>query len=211
MVASGMSATEPMAGASAPNRKSRWLSRTWPQRGRPLLNSDSKLLMIGLSVATSRRKWLGASPGSAPAPPLGDLQHQRGVVGVKVLPQAGLDLREGLDASGRAQEPARKAVDAIGERVVVARHAHEFGQLLLQGCVFLAQHFHLALDERDRGAIARVLQAQSRQQLRMTIEQVGMLLQVLGDRLFVDRFQLQVLGAVACHPEFPSDGMFANA
>jgi hypothetical protein len=56
-----------------------------------------------------------------------------------------------------------------------------------------------------------VLETQARQQLRMTVEQVRVLLQVLSDRLFVDGLKLQVLGDVACHPKIPSEGRFANA
>ena len=44
-----------MLAASGPNRKSRWLSRTWPHRGLPVASSASKVRMLASSAGSLRR------------------------------------------------------------------------------------------------------------------------------------------------------------
>jgi len=85
------------------------------------------------------------------------------VVGVEVLAQAGLDLRQRLGPRARADQAAREAVYFRGQCVIGARHPHEVRQLLLQGRVALAQHFHLPLDQRHRRTAAWMLQPQARE------------------------------------------------
>ena len=69
-------------------------------------------------------------------------------------------------------------------------------------CVWylLAQHFDLALDQRHGRAIARMLQPQARQQLWMALEEIGVVLQVLCDRLFLGRLRRQAAHLIARHP-----------
>ena len=80
-----------------------------------------------------------------------------------------------------AQQPAREAVEPLGERVVGARDAHELGQLALERRLLLAQHFDLPLDQRDGGAAARVRQPQARQQRLVALEEIRIALQIGGD------------------------------
>ena len=85
---SGTSATEPMLGLSGPNRKSRCVSRTWPQRGLPVASSASKERMLASSAGSLRRNGSSSALASA-----GDRrgQHQHGMKRVEVFAQAGFE------------------------------------------------------------------------------------------------------------------------
>ena len=80
---------------------------------------------------------------------------------------------ERADRVRRAQQAAREAMDAIGEMIIGARHGDEFGEAAIGIGFLFAQHFHLALDQRDGGAGAHVRQAHAREQRLVTFEEVG--------------------------------------
>ena len=84
----------------------------------------------------------------------------------------------------RPQQPPRQPVHAIDDGVVGAAVFDQLEQFLLERAVLFAQHEHLALDERHRRAAALVRQLQPREHAAVTLEEVGMGDQELGDLLF---------------------------
>ena len=76
-------------------------------------------------------------------------------------------------------------MDAIGEMIVGARHGDELGQAAIGIGLLFAQHFHLALDQRDRGTGAHVRQAHAREQRLMTFEEVGIEVEITLDAFFI--------------------------
>ena len=73
-------------------------------------------------------------------------------------------------------------MNLLDERVVVLRDRDEIFELSLELGVALAQHRHLTLDERDGGAARAMRKLEPEQDKRMTLEEVGMALEVIGDR-----------------------------
>ena len=89
------------------------------------------------------------------------------------------------DRRGRAQQAAREAMDAFGERVVGAGDRDELGEAAIRVGFLFAQHFHLALDQRDGGTGAHVRQAHAREQRLVTFEEVGIQAEVTLDAFFI--------------------------
>src|SRR6185437_10016539 len=72
-----------------------------------------------------------------------------------------------------------------GDRVVGARNAHQLRELVLERGMLLAQNLDLTLHQRDGGAAARVRHAQAGEQRLVALEEIGIVLQVRGDRVFL--------------------------
>ena len=89
------------------------------------------------------------------------------------------------DRGRRAQQAAREAMDALGEMIVGARHGDEFGEAAIGIGFLFAQHFHLALDQRDGGAGAHVRQAHACEQRLVTFEEIGIETEITLDAFFV--------------------------
>src|SRR5471030_2385257 len=98
--------------------------------------------------------------------------------GVKIIAQGRLDLGKRALARFGAQQPTGKTMEAVRDRIVVARDAHELSKLLLKRRMTFAHDFDLALDERDRRAAARVRQTQPRQQCLMALKEFRVVLQI---------------------------------
>ena len=103
---------------------------------------------------------------------------------------------------GRAQHAAREAMDAFGESVVGARDRDEFGEAAIRVGFLFAQHFHLALDQRDGGAGAHVRQAHAREQRLMTFEEVGIQAEVTLDAFFIRLTRGQTTCGLRAHALF---------
>ena len=101
-------------------------------------------------------------------------QQQHGIEGVEVLAQARLRCSAStLFARGGAQQAAREAVHAVRRCASLARATRTNSASFSSSArLLLAQHFDLALDQRDGGAAARVRQAQPCQQVLMTLEEI---------------------------------------
>ena len=90
-------------------------------------------------------------------------QHQHRVEGVEVFAQAGFDFGDCGRGTAGTQQPAREAMDFLGQHVIGARHIHELGQFLVLRLDLLAQYLDLALDQRHGRTGTRMLQPQARQ------------------------------------------------
>src|SRR5580698_5775059 len=122
------------------------------------------------------------------------------MIGLEVLAQTGLKLRDGLRAAARAQQSAREAMHLVGQHVIHTRYAHELGELALLGLVALAQYLYLALDQRDRGGVARVLQPHAREQLWVAFKKIRVMLQELDHELLVGGLRWNAAHLIARHP-----------
>ena len=76
-------------------------------------------------------------------------------------------------------------MDAVGELIVGARHGDELGEAAIGIGFLFAQHFHLALDQRDGGAGAHVRQAHAREQRLVAFEEVGIEAEITLDAFFI--------------------------
>ena len=73
-------------------------------------------------------------------------------------------------------------MNAIGQRIVGARHIDEFLQLALERLVALAQHLDLTLHQAHRRAhVAQMRQTQLGQQRRIALEEIRVGLQIFRD------------------------------
>ena len=74
-------------------------------------------------------------------------------------------------------------MNLLDERVVLLRDGDEILELALELRVALPQHRDLALDERDRCAARAMRQLEPEHQRRVTLEEVGVALEIVGDRV----------------------------
>ncbi len=84
----------------------------------------------------------------------------------------------------RAHELQAQLMNLLDERVVLLRDGDEILELALELRVALPQHRDLPLDERDRGAAGAMRQLQREHQRRVALEEVGVALEIVGDRVF---------------------------
>ena len=153
---SGISAHEPTVLPSPPNRYSRCVSRIWPLRGRAFSKKDSKIRSSWLPRAIDAHVLVaeGRDPGQRG---VGDEGHP--ARGAEVLAQRRLERAHDARQVPRAEQPSRQLVHALGRQVVAAPVLDQLVQPLLEPALLLAQHEHLALDQRHCGAAALVRQA----------------------------------------------------
>src|SRR5690606_406856 len=83
---------------------------------------------------------------------------------------------------GAVRHRQREAMQPARELVVLARDGEQLAQLPAQRLVLLAQHPHLALDQRHR-APGLVAQRELRQDAGPALEEIGVIFEVAGDRL----------------------------
>ena len=74
-------------------------------------------------------------------------------------------------------------MDLLAERVVLLRDGDEVLELALELRVALPQHRYLPLDERNRCAAGAMRQLEPEHQRRVTLEEVGVTLEIVGDRV----------------------------
>src|SRR5882672_10554022 len=102
--------------------------------------------------------------------------------GVEILAQRGLHGNDGLRQRVRANQTLAQSVNAIGQRIVGARHIDEFLQLALERLVALAQHLDLPLHQAHRRAhVAQMRQTQLGQQRSIALEEIRVGLQIFRD------------------------------
>src|SRR5947207_5322328 len=111
-------------------------------------------------------------------------QHEHRALRAEVFAEPGLEPLEPRGQTARAHELESELMNLLGERVVRLRDRDEVLELTLELRVALAQHRHLPLDERHRGAAGAMRQLQAQEDQRVPFEEVGMALQVIGDRAF---------------------------
>ena len=112
-------------------------------------------------------------------------QQQRGIEGVEVFAQARFDLRRAPARASRARSRRRVKRCSLSARASLARATRTNSASFCSSAgLLLAQHFDLALDQRDGGAGARVRQAQPREQRLVPLEEIRIVLQITGDGLF---------------------------
>ena len=83
--------------------------------------------------------------------------------------------------------------------IVGARHGDEFGEAAIRVGLLFAQHFHLALDQRDGGAGAHVRQAHAREQRLVTFEEIGIQTEIALDAFFVSLTRGQTTCGLRAH------------
>jgi hypothetical protein len=72
----------------------------------------------------------------------------------------------------------------VGKRIIRTRYAHELGKFGLDGGVLLTQYLYLPLNERNGRSTSRMGQAKTRQHSMMSLEEIRVVLQIGGNRLF---------------------------
>ncbi len=82
----------------------------------------------------------------------------------------------------RADEPLAQAMNAVRERVIGARHIHQFFQLSFERLIAFAQHLHLPLDQTHGGSrVAKMRKPQLGEQWAVSLEEIRVGLQVFRD------------------------------
>ena len=76
-----------------------------------------------------------------------------------------------------AQQRMRQPLHLHRQRIVVAADAQEVGQALFQHAVGVAQHRHLALDQRNGAPAMRMAQLELAQHVAVRLEELGIALQ----------------------------------
>ena len=179
---SGTSAAELTASASR-SKMFFCRSRSGPQRG----FAARKNVANGRTSASSGRQ----APDEAFAHGLGRRigeQHEHGTLGGEILAQPRLELLEALrQIVGARMSFRHELMNLLDERVVLLRDGDEILELALELRVALPQHRDLALDERDRCAAGAVRQLEPEHQRRVTLEEVGVALEIVGDRVLGNR------------------------
>ena len=110
-------------------------------------------------------------------------QHEHGALGCEIFAQPRLELLEAHRDRRRAHELQAQLMDLLAERVVLLRDGDEVLELALELRVALPQHRYLPLDERDRCAAGAMRQLEPEHQRRVALEEVGVALQIVGDRV----------------------------
>jgi hypothetical protein len=170
---SGISAAEPISSVSRPNRKSRWLSRICPHRGPlPFRNvshgaQETACLEVVEAVGVAK-------------------QDQDRLVRVEVRSQRLFEAGQSAPYVVSVQQPQRQPVNLFGQRVIGTRDIEEFPELALVLEVFLPEQGNLSLDQRNRRAGA-VRQPDRAEQIRVTLEEIRVVHQVIVDRVFRQR------------------------
>src|SRR5689334_4064301 len=75
----------------------------------------------------------------------------------------------------------------LDEHVVLLRNGDEVLELALELGVTCPQQRHLPFDERDRGPACAMRQLEPEHQRGVALEEVGVALEVVGDRVFGNR------------------------
>ena len=90
-------------------------------------------------------------------------------------------------------------MDLLDEHVVLLRDGDEIFELALELRVALPQHRDLPLDQRDGRAAGAMRQLEPEHQRRVTLEEVGVALEIVGDRVFANS-RVSVDGAPTAAP-----------
>jgi hypothetical protein len=72
----------------------------------------------------------------------------------------------------------------VCKRIIRTRYPHELSKFGLDRGMLLTQYLDLPLNERNGGSTSRVWQPKTRQHSMMSFEEIRVVLQVSGNRLF---------------------------
>ena len=87
----------------------------------------------------------------------------------------------------------------VSQRVIRPRHAHKFREFGFDGSVLLTQYLNLPLNERNGRATSRMGQTKLRQHRMMTFEEIGIVLQIGGNRFFFCFYGCYAARFSCCH------------
>src|ERR1700730_15601370 len=104
--------------------------------------------------------------------------------GIEIHPKAGFHRRDDTFTRARPQQLPREAMQLVSKRIIGTRYAHELRKFGLDGGVLLTQHLYLPLNERNSGSTSRMWQPKTRQHRMMSFEEIWVVLQIGGNRLF---------------------------